>query len=414
MGNEIVVVEVDEAARDLVTRLLAGRGHAVEAFASLGQARSHLEGAPPPALVVIGLDPPAEEGLELIAAIQSIYGPRTPPVLVLSGLTSEADILRSYAAGADDYLSKPPKPPELQAKVAVLMARNPGSAETQLDPELPRKNGLDFGRYERQRVIGKGSSGTVYEARDTVEHRPVALKVLSALKSQRAEHRYRFLREAYAVTAVEHPSVVRVYDFGVEEGRLYYSMELLSGPTLAARVAEGPLSVEETLELMIPIAEALAALQQSDLVHRDVKPTNVVLRDGAPGQPVLIDFGLSKLSFDRSLTGPGVVLGTAAYLAPEVVSGAEHDQRSDLYALGMLARFALTGEDLWSNVDPCTVLRRQLSLEIPLPELPASFQAVLRKLLAPDPQARYQRGEDLAADLRALQAESVSRSPKGA
>ena len=413
VGNEIVVVEDDELTRDLISELLRDRGHTVQPFGSVQGARWYLEGKGPPALLVLDVTLPDGEGLDLIPLAKSLHGPSAPPVLVISGLRSESAILRGYAAGADDYLTKPFKPAQLQAKVAVLLARRPGLEETRLEPSLPGKGGLDFGRYERRGVLGKGSSGTVYEARDTVESRIVALKVLSALKSREAEYRFRFLRESYSISAVDHPGVVRVYDFGNEEGRLYYSMELLKGPSLAERAAERSLTAAETVEVMLPLAEALSSLGSRDLVHRDLKPSNIVLRHGGLEQPVLIGFGLSKLTFDRGLTEANVVLGTAGYVAPEVLSGGQHDHRSDLYALGMVARFALAGEDLWPGVEPFAIFRRQLSRDIPLPDLPAPFAEILRKLLARDPADRFQEGEDLVVDLKRAQTEMASPQPEG-
>jgi serine/threonine protein kinase len=219
-----------------------------------------------------------------------------------------------------------------------------------------------------------------------------------------AENRFRFLRETYALSGIHQPNVVQVVDFGLMEGRLYYAMELIKGPTLYDEVRSQHLDERELLQTLIPLAEALEALRQNDLIHRDLKPSNVVLRDGQLDQPVLVDFGLSKHSFDRGLTDPDVLMGTPGYMPPEVFYGSRYDHRSDLWALGMIARFCLSGYDLWPRIDGYTMFRRLAEREVPLPEpLSEGLRACLRRLLDREPATRYQTAADLLVDLDSIQ-----------
>ncbi|MGE0710558.1 MAG: protein kinase [Planctomycetota bacterium] len=405
MREPIAVVEDDPQTCQLLEELLRARGYPVETFAGVEPAREALD-ARAPALVIVDVGLPDGSGLELVSRLRDRHGPGRFPVLVVSGRSTESDILRGYAAGADDYLTKPFKPDELLAKVAVLLARRTQVVEAPAplpDMELPSTAGLVFGRYQKLRVLGRGSYGTVYEARDTQGHRAVALKVLSASQGQLAENRLRFLRETYALSGLHHPHVVRVLDFGLAEGRLYLAMELVPGPTLHDEARGQRLDEAELLETLIPLADALEALRRNDLIHRDLKPSNVVLRGGRLDQPVLIDFGLSKHGFDRGLTDPDVLLGTPGYIAPEACFGAVYDHRADLWALGMVARYCLCGGELWPMLEAAALFQRLDAEEVPLPEeLSPGLERVLRRLLARDPAARYQQARELLRDLRAL------------
>jgi DNA-binding response OmpR family regulator len=406
--NDIAIVEDDPSTRELLVELLEQRGHTVQAFSERGPAHEHLQ-QNAPSLLIVDVSLPDGSGLDLLSRLLDYHGAGTFPTLVLSGLSSESDILRGYAAGADDYLTKPFKPDELLAKVTVLLARRgpkgapapPGG-----EPELPSSSGLVFGRYRQLRVLGRGAYGTVYEARDTQDNQTVALKVLSAIQGRMPENRFRFLRETYALSGLHHPNIVRVLDFGIQEGRLYYAMELVTGATLYQEVRAQRLNEAELLQVLIPLADALEALRENDLIHRDLKPSNIVLRASRLDQPVLIDFGLSKHSFDRGLTDPNVIMGTPGYLPPEIYLGEEYNHRSDLWALGMVARLALSGHDLWPHLDAYTLFRRFAERDVPLPPIDSQpLLALLRRLLDREPSLRYATAGEVAEDLRSLQEE---------
>ena len=406
--GEIAIVEDDQATRHLLVELLSSRGYGVKAFTEAREAREYLEQWAPD-LLIADVSLPDGSGLELISRLPDFHSERVP-VLVLSGRSSESDILRGYGAGADDYMTKPFSPAELLAKVSVLLARFPRTSPQQpqqghdSDEDLPRSEGFIFGRYELPRLLGQGAYGKVYQARDRTSGSQVALKVLSVLPGRRAENRLRFLRETYALSGVHHPNVIRVLDFGLCEGRLYYAMELVKGPTLDQEIRSQRLSEEELVQLLIPLADALEAMRLSDLIHRDLKPANIVLRSGLIEQPVIIDFGLSKHPFDRGLTDPNVMLGTPGYMPPEIYAGQEHDHCSDLWALGMVARHALCGRELWPDLEPLELFQRLSSEEVPLPELSSPGLAIiLQRLLDREPALRYATAGELQADLLALE-----------
>ncbi len=404
----IAVVDDEELIRSLVSELLSGRGHEVIEFEGCVAAYDALE-HDPPALLVCDVRLPDGSGLDLVARLRATYGDAQMPVLMLSGLRSEADFLRGYAAGATDYLAKPFTPDELLAKVQILLARTArqGAGVTTCDEQLPgdQGSGLTFGRYQVLSVLGQGSYGVVYRAFDTLEERQVALKVLSALPASQPECRLRFLRETYALSSIRCPHVAAIHDFGAAEGRLYYAMDLVTGPTVERQVRSGGVANErELIGLMRGLSRALAALGDADIVHRDLKPANVILRDGRWDQPVLVDFGLAKRPFDRGLTDPQMLIGTPGYMPPECVRGEAPDSRSDLFSLGLVARFAATGLEVFPELAGLQLLQAIASRPVSLPRtVSAPMREVLRRLTAVDRRRRTPTPQVLVSELDALQ-----------
>ena len=226
--------------------------------------------------------------------------------------------------------------------------------------------GSCLGPYEIQALVGKGGMGEVYRARDTRLNRTVAVKVLPAELAIDPERNARFAREAQAIAALNHPHICTVHDVGDQGGRTFLVMEHLEGQSLAARLRRGPLPVPQALEIGAQIADALAAAHKAGIVHRDLKPANVMLvgdsgtlpRTGAAVSVKLLDFGLAKLTghgedpaatlartavVPASLTGPGTIIGTLPYMAPEQVQGQEADTRTDIWALGAILYEMVTG-----------------------------------------------------------------------
>ncbi len=383
----ILLVEDDPGVRGLVARILSKRGHQVASCERIRSAYDHVSaGTLDLAICDVGL--PDGNGLELVARLRG-NRPRLP-IMVLSGRSDESDFKRGFAAGADDYIRKPFLPDELLAKTEVLLVRASDRPTQRLECDLPGGRERAFDRYRLQATLGRGSYGTVFRAIDLVSGSPVALKVLGTRPGVREEERLRFVREAYALSSVEHPNVVAVRDFGVAEGRFYYSMDHVEGPTVRSHVAQaGCASPVEALALLEVGAAALCALAAVDLVHRDLTPSNVILRDRQWGAPVLVDFGLAKRSFDQGVTQHDLVLGTPGYIAPEALRGAAGDTRSDLFALGMVVRFALTGAEPFPGLIGMKLIDFMSHHEVPLPEgLDEHLGALLRDLLRIDPDQR--------------------------
>ncbi len=228
------------------------------------------------------------------------------------------------------------------------------SGPLQWRPHLLLAPGTRLGPYEVVARIGAGGMGEVYRARDTRLDRTVAIKVLPEHLARDSERRQRFEREAKALAALSHPHICAVFDVGTQEGIHYLVMEHLEGDTLAQRLAKGALAVDQAVRIAVEIADALDAAHRKGIIHRDLKPANVALTESGAR---LLDFGLARhriepepanTAMDTAIpdvyrTSPGVVLGTVAYMAPEQARGHEADERTDLFALGVVIHEMATG-----------------------------------------------------------------------
>jgi serine/threonine protein kinase/Tol biopolymer transport system component len=276
---------------------------------------------------------------------------------------------------------------------------------------MPLDSGARLGPYEIVGPLGAGGMGEVYRAKDTRLGRDVAVKILPAHLSEKAEVRERFEREARAISSLNHPHICTLYDIGREGDADYFVMELLDGESLAARLERGPLKLDEALRIGAQIADALAAAHKQGIVHRDLKPGNVALtKSGAK----VLDFGVAKLRDEgvvdnvtrtTPLTSQGTMLGTVQYMAPEQLEGKPVDHRADLFAFGALLYEMLTGKRAFEGGSQASVIASILK-EDPrpvsqlLPTTPASLDRVVTSCLAKDPEERWQGAGDLARELR--------------
>lgn len=258
------------------------------------------------------------------------------------------------------------------------------------------------GRYILEKELGRGGMGVVYLARDSQLDRPVALKFLGNLVDSSEEFRQRFVREARTAAKISHPNIIAIYDISASVGKAYIAMEYIDGPSLHKYLAsKGGLRPKETINVMVQACSALAAIHEAGIVHRDIKPDNMLIAKG--GLIKLTDFGLAKAD-DSRMTRTGVVMGTPSYMAPEQVLGKEADARSDIYSMGLVIYECLTGETVFLGQD---VLERQLK-EMPVPPgkrvegVPPELDAVIMKCIAKQPEERYQTVRDLIAALRAV------------
>jgi eukaryotic-like serine/threonine-protein kinase len=286
--------------------------------------------------------------------------------------------------------------------------------------------GTHLGPYEIQSAIGSGGMGDVYKARDTRLDRPVAIKVLPPAMAADPERRARFAREAKTIAGLNHPHICTLYDVGDHEGSTYLVMEHVAGETLAARLEKGPLALEQALVVATDIADALTAAHRQGVVHRDLKPGNVMLtKSGAK----LLDFGLAKLTGhgeeaaaaslasaptrSTPLTSDGTIVGTLQYMAPEQVEGKPADARTDLWALGAILYEMLTGRRAFAGTSAASLIGNIMNAEPPAlatlqPLTPAAVDRVVRRCLAKQPDDRWDSAHDLADELRWVRGNSAT------
>ena len=258
-------------------------------------------------------------------------------------------------------------------------------------------------RYEIVRHIARGGMAQVYLARDLLLDRPVALKVLFPELSVDNSFVERFRREAKAAANLSHPNIVSVYDWGQGENTYYIVMEYVDGPTLSSLLRAGPLEPERAAAIAASVAAALDFAHRRGVIHRDVKPGNVLIDDRA--QVKVADFGIARaIGTSEDLTQTGSVMGTATYFSPEQAQGYPVDPRSDVYSLGVVLYEMAAGRAPFSGDSPVSIAYKHVKEAPPLPSqlnpaVPPALEAVIMKALAKDPAGRYQSAEEMRSDL---------------
>lgn len=237
-------------------------------------------------------------------------------------------------------------------------------------------------RYELRELLARGGMADVHRAEDTTDGRSVAVKMMRV----DAGDARRFTREAQVLAALQHPNLVRLRDAGHHGGRPYFVMDLVEGSTLAARLAQGALGIEEVRRVGTGIAGALAYVHGRGVIHRDVKPSNILL--DADGEALLSDFGVAWLSGGSRLTETTSTIGTAAFLAPEQVGGGGISEAVDVYALGLVLLESITGEHAFTGTQQEMLAARLARNPTIPPSLPASWRRLLRAMTARDPADR--------------------------
>jgi len=285
-----------------------------------------------------------------------------------------------------------------------------------MQSELEQVRARLGGRYVIERELGRGGMGAVYLARDVKLDRPVALKVLPAEYASRGLLRDRFLRETRTAASFSHPNIVPVYAVEEAEDFLAYAMAFVEGESVADRVRRaGPLSIRETVRLLQDTGYALAYAHGRGVVHRDIKPDNIMI-ERATGRALVMDFGIARviesapaLSGTRGgLTRLGEAVGTPEYMSPEQATGDHVDGRSDLYSLGLTAYFALTGAPAVTGETTGRILARQIADILPpmksrRPDLPPALGEAIDRCVAKDPNERFANAEGLVEALDAAQ-----------
>jgi len=290
-------------------------------------------------------------------------------------------------------------------------------------------SGTKLGPYEIQSSLGAGGMGEVYRARDTRLNRTVAIKILPPDLSRNSEARERFDREARTISSLNHPNICTLHDVGHQDGTDYLVMEYLEGETLADRLRKGPLPLDQVLKYGIDICEGLENAHRTGVMHRDLKPGNIMLtKTGAK----LMDFGLAKAmsavgaasssltmtlsgpSADQPLTAKGVLVGTFQYMSPEQLEGKDADRRSDIFALGSILYEMLAGQRAFQGKTTASTIAAILAADPPplanlQPMSPPELQRVVKSCLAKDPEERFQTVHDVKLQLKGI-AESGSQT----
>jgi hypothetical protein len=267
-----------------------------------------------------------------------------------------------------------------------------------------------IGRYDVERLIGAGGMGVVLKAYDTELHRVVAIKVLLPHLATSSAARKRFAREAKAAAAVVHEHVIPIYNVESDVALPYLVMQFVPGHSLQARVDEqGPLEIKEVLRIARQAAAGLAAAHAQGVVHRDVKPANILLEDSVD-RVLLSDFGLARTVDDATLTRSGVLAGTPHYMSPEQASGQNVDQRSDLFSLGSVIYFMLTGRPPYRSESPMAVLNRichepHRPVDDVNPDVPIELAELVDRLLAKNPAERFATAQEVETHVAGLLSE---------
>ncbi len=267
--------------------------------------------------------------------------------------------------------------------------------------------------YKILEKLGEGGMGVVYKAQDLKLSRFVALKFLPPDLTRDPEAKQRFIREAQAASALDHPNICDIHDIGeTEDGQLFIVMTCYEGETLKEKIERGPLRIEDALDIAIQVAQGLARAHESGIVHRDIKPANIMRT--FRGEAKIVDFGLAKLAARTVLTKAGTTLGTVAYMSPEQTKGDPADHRVDIWSLGVVLYEMVTGQlpfkgdyenavvysILNAQPEPMTALRTAVPMEI---------ERIVKKCLSKDPRERYQHVDELLVDLRSCSKTTTSQ-----
>lgn len=283
---------------------------------------------------------------------------------------------------------------------------------------MPVESGSQLGPYEIISPIGAGGMGEVYRARDKRLDRTIAVKVLAPDLSGNPEYRQRFEREARTVAALSHPHICPVYDIGAHDGLDYLVMEYLEGESLAARIGKGPLPIDEALRYAIQIADALDQAHRHGVVHRDLKPGNIMLTKGGAK---LLDFGLAKVTEPQArsgdhlatlpitittpLTGQGLIVGTLPYMAPEQLEGRETDARTDIFAFGLILHEMIAGKRVFDAPSQAGLISSIMTSGVPPlssvnAAVPPALDHVVSTCVAKAPDDRWQTAHDVLLQLK--------------
>lgn len=382
IGGRLLLVDDDELLHEFVGAVLEENGHEVVSLRDPTRTLEILDSGRID-LVLLDVNMPDMDGFTVLEAIRTAYPRATLPVIMLTGADGSEDVIRAFRLGANDYATKSPELDVLLQRVRVHLG-------------LSRCASLRVGPYRLVRKVGAGSMGIVHEARRLDDDARVALKILPRSLAVDEAYVRRFLREASLASRVEHRNVVRVLGTGRFGESYYIVMELIEGTDLQAALEGRPLDPALAIELVREVAEGCRALNEAGIIHRDVKPQNIIL--STSGEVKITDFGIAHDEVGSRHTAPGMSVGSPAYAAPEQLAGLT-DYRSDIYSIGATLYYLVTGCSPYpqgSVADLCQAKARRAADPRKLGlALPRFVVRLIEKMMAPKIRNRFQSYEEL-------------------
>ncbi|NOY81004.1 MAG: protein kinase [Kiritimatiellaeota bacterium] len=399
--SRILVVDDETIVLNFLRRALLRKGYEVDTATDAERAGRMLDTAEYD-LVLSDVNLPGESGIELLTHCRQSHP--TAEVILITGNPELEDAVRTVREGAYDYLAKPLELNKLYERVESALQRRENVTKRllktwSLDEETPSG-------FRVIRSLGSGTMGVVLLVRRGSELR--AMKILRGKGGAPPTERLflRFSREAEVLNKVRHPNIVRIYECSIDPNQQlpYILMEYVPGRSLAWHMAEGNLTLKERVRIIQQMADALAAVHAYGILHRDVKPSNILLTED--GQAKLGDFGIARFG-ESSLTMTGELLGTPAYMAPERLENREIDHRSDLFSLGVVAFELLSGirpfrGDTLAEIIYDIVRRSPPRLRKLAPDLPPELDRIVHRMLEKKPGARCQDGNEIVKALAPL------------
>lgn len=387
----VVILDDDPLQLELLSETLIDAGYRVYSFNDGEEALGQIQWFPPD-VVVTDFHMPLMSGLEFLKALNDRMGDEAPPCLVLSASKNEQDAVDCYQYGAKDFIAKPFTPGVLLAKLQHTVGRL--KSEIQV-PESRRPTRINDYRIVDE--IGRGGMGVVFKVEDSDGY-VFALKTLTN-QTGNPDMVLRFRREIDILSTLSHPNLVRVYSAGKTSKLFYYCMDYIDGQPLDSSINNyQPLEARLVARILHDIADALDYLHNKDILHRDLKPGNVMVREHDQ-KPFLVDFGLAKFLLDNQLTAHSQIVGTPQYMSPEQILGKGLDGRSDLFSLGFIALEALIGDLVIPDVHPYAcmsmIVRGDFPHAVNYDYIPPGLAAIVDKLLVTDRDQRYQNAGEL-------------------
>jgi serine/threonine protein kinase/CheY-like chemotaxis protein len=387
----IICADDDPLVRSIYQRVLPSTGNQVDVYSDGDEALGAFSLCPAD-MLVLDVAMPRLSGLEVCAEIRRRPEHAKVAILLVSSRDTEAAIIEGLSHGADDYVVKPVRIPELVAKVTMALRKK----QLEVDSDGSIRVGSVFaGKYEILRNIGSGGSSQVYVAKNIAARnaKEVALKIYDIPLAKRNDDSFqrRFLREAYEHSRLKHPNIAEFYDFGQHHGDYYMTMEFVEGSSVRDVVdSNDSLPFWELRQLADSILSAIEYLDKQDLIHRDIKPENIM---AVLGGYKLLDFGLARTRHDHTLSLNNEFQCTPGFVSPEYVLGNELDSSCDLYSLGLTLWYCATGKLPIPGVEVLETLQNQLEFRPPplhreCPQLPREFCKLVDDMIKKKPSTR--------------------------